>query len=443
MIKNVLQRKSETDSSGKIISITYKTVNNILKKHYGRPKKIRKVFYLSKKDKDQRYQFCQSILQRNINYDEILFTDESKISMGSYTHDYIRLAPLDQKKLKEGKRDIYTLLNRPQHKFEQSLIIAGGISYYGLTKLIIVDGTMNNFAYGQTLLFYEEDMKNIKEKYGKILILEQDGATAHTCKSSKNLLEKLFTKNGWIQNPPNSPDLAYPIEDLWGIIKPRIKRRNPTSLIEKKFLIEEWNSIPIKLVQNLCVNYLERVKKVFDLQGERLEPEDLRKHKKNIEDYIWDIPNELPKIRYVYNNEKINLIRKGEIKNLRKEAKTINKDFYKKIKEKKETKNFFKKRGLKHMAIGLALSIANGPEITNKEKEKALSNIEKEIEAISNMSLWEYLNHLKEKEKDKEKEEKDKKNDEESINSDSTLDEKLKIFEQLIKDDKKLKFKNL
>ena len=59
------------------------------------------------------------------------------------------------------------------------------------------------------------------------------------------------------------------------------------------------------------------------------------------------------------------------------------------------------------------------------------------------MSLWEYLNHLKEK--DKEKEEKDKKDDEESINSDSTLDEmideKLRIFEKLIKEDKRLKFK--
>ena len=55
------------------------------------------------------------------------------------------------------------------------------------------------------------------------------------------------------------------------------------------------------------------------------------------------------------------------------------------------------------------------------------------------MSLREYLNHLKEKEKE------DKKQNEESINSDSTLDEmideKLRIFEKLIKDDKGLKFK--
>ena len=53
------------------------------------------------------------------------------------------------------------------------------------------------------------------------------------------------------------------------------------------------------------------------------------------------------------------------------------------------------------------------------------------------MSLQEYLNHLKEKE--------DKEQNEESINSDSTLDEmideKLRIFEKLIKDDKGLKFK--
>ena len=133
-----------------------------------------------------------------------------------------------------------------------------------------------------------------------------------------------------------------------GIIKPRIKRRNPTSLEElKKFLIEEWNSIPLNLAQNLCVNYLERIKKVFDLHGERLEPEDLRKYKKNTEQYIWDIPNELPKIRYVYNNVKINLIRKEEIKNLRNEAKNINIVYKKKSRRKRKPNNYSKKEDLK------------------------------------------------------------------------------------------------
>ena len=283
MINSVLEKRNEIDGQGKQVTITYKTVNNILKKHYGKPKRIRKVFYLSEKDKEKRYNFCKRILERKINYDDILFTDESKISLGSYTHDYIRLDPEDQKKLKSGDRNAYSLLNRPEHKFPKSLIIAGGISYYGVTNLIIVDGIMNNFAYGQTILFYEEDMKNIEKKFGKKLILEQDGETAHTCKSSLYLLEKLFSNDRWIQNPPNSPDLAYPIEDLWGIIKPRIKRKNPASIEEvKKLLIEEWSSIPQNLIQNLCKNYLDRIKKVFDLKGQRLEPEDLRRYKKTL-----------------------------------------------------------------------------------------------------------------------------------------------------------------
>ena len=89
MINSVLEKRNEIDGQGKQVTITYKTVNNILKKHYGKPKRIRKVFYLSEKDKEKRYNFCKRILERKINYDDILFTDESKISLGSYTHYYI------------------------------------------------------------------------------------------------------------------------------------------------------------------------------------------------------------------------------------------------------------------------------------------------------------------------------------------------------------------
>ena len=84
-------------------------------------------------------------------------------------------------------------MGRSEHKFQKSIIIVGEVSFYGTTNLIILEGTMNHFAYGQTLLFYQEDMRSIKEKYGKSLILEQDGATAYTCKVNKYLLEKLFT----------------------------------------------------------------------------------------------------------------------------------------------------------------------------------------------------------------------------------------------------------
>ena len=86
-----------------------------------------------------------------------------------------------------------------------------------------------------------------------------------------------------MQNPPNSPDLAYPTEDLWGIIKPRVKTRNPQSVQElKKFIIEEWNSIPQALIKNLCSGFIGSVKKVLELNGSRLKPEHLKKPKENI-----------------------------------------------------------------------------------------------------------------------------------------------------------------
>ena len=91
------------------------------------------------------------------------------------------------------------------------MVISGGISFYGVGKLVFFDGTMNDFAYGQTLMFYKDDVDSIRDKYNKRLIIEQDGATCHKSKKNTKLLNSLFGQNGWIQNPPNSPEFAYPI----------------------------------------------------------------------------------------------------------------------------------------------------------------------------------------------------------------------------------------
>ena len=97
-------------------------------------------------------------------------------------------------------------------------------------------------------------------------------------KANINLLNELFGKNKWIQNPPNSPDLAYPIEELWFIIKLQAKRRDPKTIDElKSFILEKWNPVPSFLIRKLCSGYLDRVKKVFKFKGSRLEPEHLKK----------------------------------------------------------------------------------------------------------------------------------------------------------------------
>ena len=54
-------------------------------------------------------------------------------------------------------------MEREEEKFPKSLMLAGGISYYGLSDLIIVEGTMTEFAYGQAILLYKKIWKNSKK----------------------------------------------------------------------------------------------------------------------------------------------------------------------------------------------------------------------------------------------------------------------------------------
>ena len=51
-------------------------------------------------------QICKEILKKKINYDNIMFTDECKINLRSYTSGWIRLEPNPKKIKKWRKRAI-------------------------------------------------------------------------------------------------------------------------------------------------------------------------------------------------------------------------------------------------------------------------------------------------------------------------------------------------
>lgn len=54
-------------------------------------------------------------------------------------------------------------------------MIGWGICYHGLSKLLVLDGTLNELAYGQALLHYQEDNKFLEKKVEKILFLNKMG----------------------------------------------------------------------------------------------------------------------------------------------------------------------------------------------------------------------------------------------------------------------------
>ena len=64
--------------------------------------------------------------------------------------------------------------------------------------------------------------------------------------------------------------------------------------------LEQLFSIPPNLIQNLCKYYLYRIYKVRELNGDRLEPEHLKKEKHD--EYKWKKIEELPRVRMAYND---------------------------------------------------------------------------------------------------------------------------------------------
>ena len=68
------------DKRGKSITVHFTTVTNYLKQYFGKPRKIRKVFFMSEENKKKRVEFCKKILKL---IEEKKFLLSLKIEAGS------------------------------------------------------------------------------------------------------------------------------------------------------------------------------------------------------------------------------------------------------------------------------------------------------------------------------------------------------------------------
>ena len=81
-IKKMLEKDNALDKKGKLLSITKSPFNRILREKYGKPIKIKKVFYLNEEAMEKRLEFCKKMINMNLEGKNILFTDETKIDTG-------------------------------------------------------------------------------------------------------------------------------------------------------------------------------------------------------------------------------------------------------------------------------------------------------------------------------------------------------------------------
>jgi hypothetical protein len=106
-------------------------------------------------------------------------------------------------------------------------------------------------------------------------IFQQDGATAHTAKATREWMEKNIKhetisnkhKEFWQRWPACSPDLS-PIENLWAVLWKKVGDMRPTNDKQMwKFTKKVWDSFDEEFLNKFLKSFRRRVVRCVELNG--------------------------------------------------------------------------------------------------------------------------------------------------------------------------------
>ncbi len=189
-------------------------------------------------------------------WSKVLFSDESKfcISFGNQGPRVWR---------KSGEAQNPCCL-KSSVKFPQSVMIWAAMSSAGVGPLCFLKSTVNAAIYQEILEHFM--LPSADKLYGDAdFIFQQDLAPAHTAKGTKSWFnDHGVTVLDW---SANSPDLN-PIENLWGIVKRKMRDTRPNNADELKATVKEtWASIPPQQCHKLITSMPRRIEAVIKAKG--------------------------------------------------------------------------------------------------------------------------------------------------------------------------------
>ncbi len=145
-----------------------------------------------------------------------------------------------------------------------SLMIWGAMSSAGVGPLCFLKTNITAPVYQD---IFEHFMLPSADQLFKDadLIFQQDLAPAHTAKNTKSWLNDHGV--GVIDWPANSPDLN-PKENLWSIVKRKMRNKRPKNADELKATVKEtWASIPPQQCHKLITSMPRRIEAVIKAKG--------------------------------------------------------------------------------------------------------------------------------------------------------------------------------
>ncbi len=189
-------------------------------------------------------------------WSKVLFSDESKfcISFGNQGPRVWR---------KSGEAQNPCCL-KSSVKFPQSVMIWAAMSSAGVGPLCFLKSTVNAAIYQEIVEHFL--LPSAGKLYGDAdFIFQQDLAPAHTAKGTKSWFnDHGVTVLDW---PANSPDLN-PIENLWGIVKRKMRDTRPNNADDLKATVKEtWASIPPQQCHKLITSMPRRIEAVIKAKG--------------------------------------------------------------------------------------------------------------------------------------------------------------------------------